>query len=451
MNKIKVAPLMKIVLSFIVIIFTGFLLFMLPFSTKNGIAWYDALFTSFSAVCVTGLAPVANVSETFTPFGIVVLGVLIQFGGLGFVTIAIFIMRILGTKIGFNERALVKEALNQSSQKGLIKLVVTIIKTTLIIETLAFIVNLFVFVPDFGAKGIGISLFHAVSTFNNAGFDILGDSSLIGYADNPLLVISTSIFIILGGLGFIVIHDICTKRSWDKLTIHSKIVIKMTLFLVIVGTLLFKFSESVTGEITWLDALFQSVTARTAGFATISFATVNSITILIMIVLMFIGASPSSTGGGVKTTTIYTMYKAVASYAKGKKPIVYKREISKQSINKAFMLCFLGVFCIMFFTTTIISIEIICKVKVENLNYTDVTTPQIVFQNVLFEVVSAFGTAGLSTGITAGLESGSKLVMCLVMFLGRLGPLTIFSILNRNYNKPEDDEVQYLEHEMLIG
>ncbi len=451
MNKIKVAPLMKIVLSFVLVIFVGFILLLLPFSTKNGIAWYDALFTSFSAVCVTGLSPVANVSETFTVFGTIVLGVLIQMGGLGFVTIAVFIMRILGTKIGYNDRFLVKEALNQNTQTGVIKLVVSIIRTTLILEGIAFLINLIIFVPDFGLKGIGISLFHAVSTFNNAGFDLLGDSSLIAYADNPLLVISTAVFITLGGLGFIVIHEICKKRSWKNLSIHSKIVIKMTFFLIIVGTFLFKFSESLTGEITWLEAFFQSVTARTAGFATISFATVNGVTILIMLVLMFIGASPSSTGGGVKTTTIYTMYKTVASYSRGKKPIVYDREVSKQSIHKAFMLCFLGVTCIVLFTTTILTIEYIGKVKIPGLEYSTLDIPHVSLQNILFEIGSAFGTVGLSTGITAGLEPLSKVVMCLVMFLGRLGPLTIFSILNRNYNKPTDDEVEYLEHEMLIG
>lgn len=451
MNKVKVQPLMKIVLSFVLIIFIGFFLLMLPFSTKNGIAWYDALFTSFSAVCVTGLSPVANVSETFTVFGTIVLGLLIQIGGLGFVTIAVFIMRILGTKIGYNDRALVKEALNQSSQTGLIKLVVSIIRTTLILEGIAFVLNMFVFVPDFGIKGIGISLFHAISTFNNAGFDLLGDTSLMMYADNPFFIITTSIFITLGGLGFIVIHEFCKKRSWKNLSIHSKVVIKMTTFLIISGTILFKFSESVTGDITWLEAFFQSVTARTAGFATISFASVNGITLVIMLIYMFIGASPSSTGGGVKTTTIYTMYKTVVSYSKGKKPILYDREISKQSIHKAFMLCFLGVTCIMIFTLTILSIEIFFKVKLEGLELSDVTVGQVMLQNILFEVGSAFGTVGLSTGITSGLEPLSKIVMCFVMFLGRLGPLTIFSILNRNYNKIEDDEVEYLEHEMLIG
>lgn len=199
MSKIKVSPLLKIVLSFIIIIFVGFIFLMLPISTTNGIQWYDALFTSFSAVCVTGLSPVANISETFTGFGITVLGILIQMGGLGFVTIAVFVMSLIGSKIGYNERFLVKEALNQNTQTGLVKLVFSIIKITLIIEFTAFIVNLFVFVPELGAQGVGVSLFHAVSTFNNAGFDILGDSSLINYSSNILLNVSTCLFIILGG------------------------------------------------------------------------------------------------------------------------------------------------------------------------------------------------------------------------------------------------------------
>lgn len=446
MPKISISPLFKIALSFIFIIFIGFILLMLPISTKNGIIWYDALFTSFSAVCVTGLSPVADVSQTFTWFGASVIGLLIQIGGLGFVTIAVFIMTIFGSKIGFNDRILVKEALNQSSQTGIIKLVIRIIKTTLVIEFLAFLINLIVFVPDFGVQGIGISLFHAVSTFNNAGFDLLGSSSLIAYSSNVLFVLSTSVFIVLGGLGFIVIHDVLEKKSWKKLTIHSKIVIKMTAFLIISGTLLFKFSESLSSDITWLDAFFQSVTSRTAGFATINFAAINSVTLLIMCMYMFVGASPSSTGGGIKTTTLYTMYKTLISYIKGKKPIIYNREISKTSRHKAFMLFFIGISCVLLYTTLILSVEVFFKVKMQGELLSSVT-----FSQIFFEVVSAFATVGLSTGITSSLEPLSKIILCSLMFFGRLGPLTFFSLLNRNYFKPEDTEVEYLEENIIVG
>ncbi len=447
MPKISISPLFKIVLSFILIILVGFCLLMLPFATTQGIKWYDALFTAFSAVCVTGLSPVADVSQTFTAFGIVVIAFLIQIGGLGFVTIAVFIMSILGGKIGYNDRILVKEALNQSTQSGIIKLVIKIIKTTFIIEFLAFLINMIVFVPEFGLQGVGISLFHAISTFNNAGFDILGSSSLIAYSDNILFVLSTSVFIILGGLGFIVMHDILEKKSWKKLTIHSKIVIKMTVFLLVSGTLLFKFSESVTTNISWLDAFFLSVTARTAGFATISFASINSITLLIMCLYMFVGASPSSTGGGVKTTTLYTIYKSISSYMKGKKPIIYNREVSKSSRHRAFMLFFMGIACILFYTIVILSVEMFFKVRLNG-----ELESSVGFSQVFFEVVSAFGTVGLSTGITSTLEPLSKVILCTLMFFGRLGPLTIFSLLNRNYYKPEDsNEVEYLEENIIVG
>ncbi len=448
MSKKISSPLIKIVLSFILVIFAGFILLMLPFSTTSGIEWYDALFTSFSAVCVTGLSPVANISETLTPFGIVILGLLIQIGGLGFVTIAVFVMKLLGTKIGYADRAILKEALNQNTQSGVVKLVISIIRTTLILECLAFILNMFVFVPEFGAKGIGISLFHAVSTFNNAGFDILGADSLINYSNNVYLSIVTSIFILLGSLGFIVIHDICKKRNWKDLTIHSKIVIKMTFSLVLIGTLLFKFTESLTGDITWLEAYFQSVTSRTAGFATISFATVNGMTILVMLILMFIGANPSSTGGGIKTTTFYTVFKSLVCFFQGKKPVIYNRKISKETRDKAFRLMFLGFGCVLVFTFLIFGIELLGKVKLGDFT---VDSFELRFENILFEVTSAFGTVGLSTGITSTLEPFSKVVLCVLMFFGRLGPLTIFSLLNRNYNKPENDAVEYLELDIMIG
>ncbi len=172
---------------------------------------------------------------------------------------------------------------------------------------------------------------------------------------------------------------------------------------------------------------------------------------MFMLIFMFIGASPSSTGGGVKTTTMYTLYKSIASYVKGKRALIYNREISSKSRHKAFMLVTLGICCIIVFTTLILGIEILFKVKMQGLNINDVTVGQVMFHQILFEVTSAFGTVGLSMGITSGLEPLSKIIMCLVMFLGRLGPLTIFSLLNRNYYKPTDTEVEYLEQDMLIG
>lgn len=446
MTKDKFSPFFIITASFMVVILIGFILLMLPISTRESITWIDALFTSVSAVCVTGLSPVTDVSETFTGFGYVVIAILIQIGGLGFVTIAMFFLIIFGSKIGVNDRFLIKEALNQNSYRGVVKLVISIIKLTLVFEFLAFVCNLFVFVPDYGVYGIGVSIFHAISTFNNAGFDILGATSMIQYSDNILFNLSTSVFIILGGLGFIVIKDIIEKKSWKNLSIHSKIVLKVSFTLVVGGMLLIKFSEGLTSEITWLEAFFQSVTTRTAGFATVNFANLNELTVMVLMLLMFIGASPSSTGGGIKTTTFYTMIKSLLSFARGKRTIIYNREIKVENKNKAFMLAMLAVSCVFVMSAVIFAIEIYTKT-----NFGDLDSSTVSFTAIMFESVSAFGTVGLSMGITPSLAPLSKLVICVLMFFGRLGPLTILSIWNRNYNCNRGSEIKYLEEKIIIG
>ena len=332
MVKKKHTPLLNIVLSFAIVILIGTLLLLLPFSVKPGVklSFVDALFTSASAVCVTGLVPVASLQETFSVFGNIVLALLIQIGGLGFVTIAIFVLVALGAKVGIANRYLAKEALNQSSASGIVKLIRLVIKTTLTIECIGFILNLFVFVQDYEfLDAVGISAFHAISAFNNCGMDILGRESLMHYQDNILLNISTTLMIILGGIGFIVLQDIKNNKHWSRFLPHTKIVLKVTACLIVSGMVLLKISEG--SNITWLQAFFHSVSARTAGFATMPFGTLRETTLLILIVFMFIGASPSSTGGGIKTTTFYTMVKSIIAFARGKKAITYHRKIEEET------------------------------------------------------------------------------------------------------------------------
>lgn len=439
----KIPPALKIVVSFLAVILIGFLLFLLPISTQARVSMkaIDALFTSFSAVCVTGLTTIPDMGATLSIFGKVVLTFLIQIGGLGFITVAVFIMIFLGMKIGVVDRFLIKEALNQKSSKGVVRLIKSIIFTSFIIEGIGAIGYFIVFIQDFSFwEAIGMSVFHAVSAFNNCGIDLLGSNSFVAYQDNILLNLTTVILIIIGGIGFIVIQDVITNRRWSKLSIHSRIVLPLTGILLITGTVLLKASEGfMNGNFTWLQAFFQSVAARTAGFSTVSFANLNIISILIVALLMFIGAAPSSTGGGIKITTFYTMFKSILSFSKGKKTITYDRWISEDTKLRAFTITTLSITAIFIVTLLLLAIER------NNPMY------EVTLQKILFEATSAFGTVGLSLGITPFLQTGSKIVLCFLMLFGRLGPLTMISLWNRNWNKSEVSSVRYVEEKIIIG
>src|SRR5690554_4646458 len=356
----KISPYIIIVLSFLSIIFVGGILLILPISkqAQGHLSFVDALFISTSAVTITGLSPVANLSTLLSPFGKVVLGILIQVGGLSVITISVFVMYLIGAKIGLSNRILIKESFNQTSLSGMVKLVKKIIIFTLVIESFGFIANMIVFVPKYDIlDAIGISLFHAVSSFNNAGFDILGDQSLQGYDGHILLNISTAVLIMLGGIGFVVLNDFAEKRSYKKLMVHSKIVIHMNLILWISGIVIFLFSKVDGQNLNLLDAFFLSVTARTAGFTTVNIGTISSLTALVLMVLMFIGASPSSTGGGIKTTTLYTLFKSTTSYAKGKTTTTYKRLITEETKSKASILLTTAIMIVLVATSLILMIE----------------------------------------------------------------------------------------------
>jgi len=440
MKKKHLSPLLVIVLSFFAIIVVGALLLKLPWSVQEGqfLSWVDSIFLSTSAVCVTGLSPVLDLSATLSIFGKIVMMILIQTGGLGIVTIAIYVLVLLGVKIGITERYVIREALNQNSLGGMIKLVRAIVFTSLIIEFIGFGINMIVFVPKFPfLEAVGISAFHAVSAFNNAGFDLLGSTSLIAYAGDVLLNINTMVMITLGGIGFVVIHDVVRKRSWKNLTLYSKIVLKTSLVLIVGGMLLIKLFE--WGNVTWLQALFQSVTSRTAGFATTDIALLSDATTLVLMLLMFIGASPNSTGGGVKTTTAYTIYKSITSFLTGKPTIIRSRKIDDETKYKAFALVILSAFSIF--------VVFLALSSIESKNPASNST----FINILFETISAFGTVGLSRGLTPELLASSKLIISALMFLGRLGPITIFGIWNKNWGHPYASNVDYAPEKILIG
>lgn len=443
MNKKKLSPYIIIIISFAATILIGSFLLMLPFATNEGynLNYIDSLFTATSAVCVTGLVSVTSIASIFTLFGQIIIYLLIQIGGLGFVTLVLFAFYLLGMKIGISDRFLLKEALNQNTMSGLVRLLKSTIIISFSVQLVGAIINFIVFSQDFGAgKAIWVSIFHAASSFNNAGFDILGSNSLMAYKDNILLTLNTSFLIITGGIGFIVIYDLLKHKKWKKLSIHSKIVLKTTIILLLAGTILFKITEGT--NMTWLQAFFQSTTARTAGFSTFDWRLATNAGALIVCVLMYIGASPSSTGGGIKTTTLYTLYKYVTSFARGKKTVSYKREISKNSIDKAFALIIVSI--------SFIVIIIFLIGFIEKFNDVGLTQSEY-FQRIVFEVFSAFGTVGNSMGITKGLHWLSKLLITLTMFFGRLGPITVISVLNKSWSGETEGQVKYLEEKIIIG
>ena len=440
MKKRKLSPFAIIAMSFLGIIAIGAILLKLPIATQSreALSWYDSIFLSTSAVCVTGLSTLPNIAETLSIFGKIVLAMLIQIGGLGIVTIAIYVLVILGIRIGVTERYVIREALNQHHLGGMIRLVRSIVFSTLIIEAFGFILNFIVFIQDFTfVKALGHAAFHTISSFNNAGFDILGDSSLQSYSSNVLLNVNTMIMIVVGGLGFIVIRDILEKKSWKNLSIYSKIVLKTTLFLVLAGTLIIKLFEY--DNITWLEAAFQSITTRTAGFSTVNISMFSYTTLVVIMIFMFIGASPNSTGGGIKTTTLFIMFKSVTSFLAGKPFITHKRKIEDQNKNKAFVVVTLA------FSVTIFMFLIVSLVEQNNNDY------EMTFIKVLFETFSAFGTVGLSMGITPYLMPASKILLSMLMFIGRLGPITIFGIMNKNWGHPEVTHVNYATERVLVG
>ncbi len=425
----KMSPGRFIALGFVLVILIGALILFLPVSHNEGVdvAFIDALFTSTSAVCVTGLIAV-DTADTYNVFGQTIVALLIQIGGLGVTSVGVGFIILARGKVDFKERILVKEALNLSSLKGVVKLIKAVILMTLCFEGVGAVLSFIVFSQDYPlVKAIGTSIFHAIASFNNSGFDNLGGfKNLINYQSNILLNLTTCGLIIFGGLGFVVIKEIIYKRSFKKLSLHSKVVITMSVSLLVVGTILLKLTE----DITWLGAFFFSTSARTAGFSTYPLGDFTKSGLFILIILMFIGASPGSTGGGIKTTTAFTLFKSAYSVSTNKHCSGFKRKIPTDTISKAFIIFFLAL-CVVCFNTLVLSI----------------LEPDYSFMQLLFEVVSAFGTVGLSTGITPDLNPLSEFVIILTMFIGRVGPLTIASLWSF---KPLSG-VRYSEETITIG
>lgn len=423
-------PARLIALGFAAVILLGALVLLLPISVRSGVqvTFVDALFTSTSAVCVTGLIAI-DTADHFTPFGQGVVAALIQIGGLGVTSVGVGLIIAAGKRVSIKSRLLVKEALNIDSYRGIVKLIKAVLLMTLCFEAAGAILSFLVFIQDYPLPhALGISIFHSIAAFNNSGFDILGGlRNLIPYQNNVLLNMTTCFLIIFGGLGFLVILDILKQRSFRKLALHSKVVITTTIGLLLVGTLLLKATENIS----WMGAFFHSVSARTAGFSTYPIGEFTQAGLFVLCVLMFIGASPGSTGGGIKTSTFFILLQMTKNVCTQKEPHAFRRSISRQNISKA---------CVI----TILSIMVVCVATF----LMCVLEKDCTLMQLLFEVISAFGTVGLSTGITPDLSDAGKLVIILVMYTGRLGA---FTLLSTWAGHTEKKNARYSEETVAIG
>ena len=419
-----------IVVGFALVIFLGTGLLLLPISVRDDatVSFIDALFTSTSAVCVTGLIAI-DVADHFTVFGQAVVAALIQVGGLGVTSIGVGLILAAGKKVGMRSRVLVKEALNVDGAKGMVRLVKSVLLLTLGFELVGAALSFIVFSQDFPLpKALGVSVFHSIAAFNNSGFDILGGlRNLIPYQSDVLLNLTTCGLIIFGGIGFLVILDVWSKKfRFKKFTFHTKVVVTTTGVLLLLGTLLLKATE----DITWLGAFFHSVSARTAGFSTYAIGDFTDAGLFVLTLLMFIGASPGSTGGGIKTTTFFVLMQEVRSLFTKRHIGAFRRSIPMEALAKAFLI-------------TMLSLLLVCACTF----FLCILEPEYTFLQLLFEEVSAFGTVGLSTGITPSLGWVAKLVLIITMFAGRVGTFTLLSI----WIERPAPTARYTEESLTIG
>jgi len=428
MRRKHIPPGRFIVLGFLGIIVLGFFLLLLPVSQRrDGTHPLDLLFSATSAVCVTGLITV-DTADTFSVFGRTVIGLLIQAGGLGVCSVSVGFAMLSGRKLGMRERTLAREGMNYASFDGVISLLRAVLLMTLTFELTGAALAFPVFLQEYPPlEALGYSLFHAVSSFNNAGFDLFGGfRSLAGYQGHMVFYLITCALIIFGGLGFPVELELMSRRPLRSFSLHSKLVLSVTAVLLAGGTLVFQLTENIS----WLDAFFNSVTARTAGFATISMGDLSNAGKFIFIFLMFIGASPGSTGGGVKTTTFFLILMNLFATATNRHPQVFHRRIPQELLHKSLIIVTLSLAVVLLVTF------LLCMAE-----------PELEFIDLFFEAVSAFATVGLTTGITPMLGTFSKLVIIVTMFIGRVGPLTIATMWSF---RPASD-VSFVQEGVTVG
>ena len=432
MNRLfrRLSPARILALGFAGLILLGSLLLSLPCCVRPGVqvSYLDILYTAVSAVCVTGLV-VVDVADTFTALGQWLVGLLIQIGGLGVATVGAGVILMMGKKVSQQERTLIREAMNLDSGKGVIRFIKSVFFTTLIFEGLGTALSYPVFARNYPPlRALGVSLFHAVASFNNAGFDILGSmQNLIPYRDDVLLNLVTCLLIFFGGIGFLVIREMLEKRlRWRRFSMHTKVVLSVSLTLTAAGALLLWLTE----DMSFLSALFHSVSARTAGFSTVPLGTFSNAGLLVMMLLMVIGASPGSTGGGVKTSTFFALLAGIRASATNTSEKAFHYALPREAFRKAAVIMLLALGAIGGSAFLMAAME-----------------PELPLRDILFEMASAFGTVGLSTGITPRLSPGSKMLSMGMMFIGRLGPMTIASL----WYFSRGERIHYPEGNIAIG
>ena len=439
-----------IMLSFLFLIILGSFFLAMPISSANGkaVPFVDALFTATTSVCVTGLVTLPTFS-TWSIFGQVVILILIQVGGLGVITVMSGVMISLHQKIGMKDRMLIQDAFNLNSLSGIVKFIKKVLIGTFVVEGIGAVLYMIVFIPEYGVKGIWISVFNSISAFCNAGIDIMSENSLCDYVRNPIINIVTMLLIILGGIGYIVwwdvirvIKEIRSKkvRCFSGLTLHSKIALSATGVLIMGGAIAFFIFEynnplsikgySVCDKI--LVSLFQSVTTRTAGFATIPQQNLTNASAILSLLLMFIGGSPVGTAGGVKTVTIAVLLFSAFAMIKNKEEVsLFHRTIPKQAINKAVSVVCIS-FLIMFLSTLFLS-------AVTNADALDIA----------YETVSATATVGLTRNLTPTLNIWGKFIIIVTMYLGRVGPISL--VIAFNTKKERKNLIKNPTEEISIG
>jgi len=454
-RRFYISPTQTVVLSFAVIILTGAILLNLPLATKSGesVGFINAVFTATSATAVTGLV-VFDTGTYWSVFGKIVIATLIQIGGLGLMTFSTLLALLIGRKITLKERLLIQESFNQFELEGMVRLTKNIIITTFSIEFVGALVYSTVFIPQFGwGKGFAFGVFHAISSFNNAGFDLMGEisgpfSSLTSYVNNPIININAMILIIMGGLGFSVWIDCfyaIKRKNIKELSLHSKVVLSITGGLILLGTtfiFLMEFNNPASIEnLPWsgkiLASVFQAVTPRTAGFNTLDIAALTLPTKFLIIIFMFIGGSSGSTAGGIKTTTAGILFFTVLSVVRGRESAeLFGKRLPKYLVYRAFSVALISFLLVVFTTMTLSIAEV-------PYNKTD-------FMTLLFEATSAFGTVGLSLNYTPNLTTAGRIIIILTMFAGRVGPLSLVLSLARSANKNKG-HIKYPEDRIMVG
>lgn len=422
--------------SFLIILLVGTLFLVQPSSHKGEVTVINALFTATSAISVTGLG-VVDTGTAFTLQGQIILLILMEIGGLGQMTMTLLLIAMFSKRVGLRQQVLAKEALGQEGSVNIVQLVKRIVLFALIAQLIGTAIMAIRWVPDMGwGHGLYVSFFHAVSAFNNAGFSLFANN-LMDYRDDPIISLTIPALLILG-VGFTVIVDLVRNRRWRKLKLHSKLMLLMTPALLLLGTLMFWLLEhnnpGTLGNASfgsqWLAAFFQSATARTAGFNTVDIGQMVPASLLFMMMLMFIGAGATSTGGGIKVTTFAVVLLATRAFLT-KRPHVtaFGRTLSPQIVTRSL--------AIIIVSTMVLMLAMFLLMLTESQS----------FDKIMFETISAFATVGLSTGITASLSEPGKLILVLVMICGRLGPLTLAIMLAR----PVETRIRYPEESVYTG